>query len=119
MIIGNLTKDAESRVTQTGKSVCNFTVAVTRRHGGDAQETDFFRVTAWNQLADICAKYLKKGKKVYVSGPASVTTFKGQDGSVKASVNITADEVEFLSPKEAQEETKACYLEVTDEGLPF
>ena len=117
MIIGNLTKDAESRVTQTGKSVCNFTVAVTRRHGGE-QETDFFRVTAWNQLSDICAKFLKKGKKVYVSGPASVTTFKGQDGSVKASVNITADEVEFLSPKE-QEETKAGYVEVTDEGLPF
>jgi single-strand DNA-binding protein len=99
-IIGNLTKDPELRTTQSGISVCSFTVAVNRRRrDGQEPETDYFRVTAWRQLAEICAKFTQKGKKVAVTGPVSVSTFTGSDGTTRASLDVTADDIEFLSPR--------------------
>ena len=102
-IIGNLTRDPELRTTSTGVNVCSFTVAVNRRGRRDDQgnqpEADFFRVTAWRQLADICGKYLAKGRKVCVVGPVSVHTFTGNDGTTRASLEVTADDVEFLSSR--------------------
>ena len=102
-IIGNLTRDPELRTTYAGVNVCSFTVAVNRRGRRDDQsgqpEADFFRVTAWRQLADICSKYLAKGRKVCVVGPVSVHTFTGNDGATRASLEVTADDVEFLSSR--------------------
>ena len=102
-IIGNLTRDPELRTTSAGVNVCSFTVAVNRRGRRDDQngqpEADFFRVTAWRQLADICSKYLAKGRKVCVVGPVSVHTFTGNDGTTRASLEVTADDVEFLSSR--------------------
>lgn len=99
-IVGNLTRDPDSRVTSSGINVTSFTVAVNRRHRAEGQpEADFFRVTAWRGLADNCVKYLSKGKKVAVTGPVSVSTYQGQDGSCRASLELTADDVEFLTPK--------------------
>ena len=103
-IIGNLTRDPELRTTQTGVNVCDFTVAVNRKQSAEQRqqgvkpEADFFRVTAWRERGEICAKYLAKGKKVCVIGPVSVRTYTGNDGVVRASLEVTADEVEFLSP---------------------
>lgn len=96
-IIGNLTKDPELRTVSRNEpvSVCSFTVAVNRRSG----EADFFRVTAWRGLAENCAKFLSKGRKVCVIGPVTATTYQAQDGSSRVSLEVTADEVEFLSPK--------------------
>ena len=102
-IIGNLTRDPEPRVTSTGVNVCTFTVAVNRRGRRDDQnaqpEADFFRVTAWRQLADVCAKFLSKGRKVCVVGPVSVHTYTGNDGATRASLEVTAEDVEFLSSR--------------------
>ena len=102
-IIGNLTRDPELRTTTSGVNVCSFTVAVNRRNRRDDQngqpEADFFRVTAWRQLADICARYLAKGRKVAVVGSVSVHTFTGNDGTTRASLEVTADDVEFLSSR--------------------
>ena len=99
-IIGNLTKDPELRTTQSGVSVCSFTVAVNRRKKDQQEETDYFRVTAWRERAEICAKWLIKGRKVCVIGPVSVSTYAGQDGKTYANLEVLADEVEFLSSKE-------------------
>lgn len=98
-IIGNLTRDPELRTTQAGKTVCSFTVAVNRRQKDqNGQDTaDFFRVSAWNQLGDNCAKYLAKGRKVAVVGQVSVHTYQGQDGKTYAQMDVMASEVEFLS----------------------
>ena len=101
-IIGNLTRDPELRTTQDGTSVCTFSVAVNRRSRRDAQnqpEADFFRVTAWRQLGENCARFLAKGRKVAVVGPVSVHTFQGNDGTTRASLEVTADDVEFLSSR--------------------
>ena len=97
MIIGNLVRDPELRTTQDGISVCGFTVAVNRKKDEDA---DYFRVTAWRERGEICAKYLSKGKKVCVVGPVSVRTYTANDGQTKASLEVQADEVEFLSARE-------------------
>ena len=101
-IIGNLTRDPELRKVAGDISVCDFTVAVNRRNrsqnaAGQQPEADFFRVTAWRALGDNCAKYLAKGRKVCVMGPVSCRTYQGNDGATRASLEVTADDVEFLS----------------------
>ena len=103
-IIGNLTRDPELRTTSAGVNVCDFTVAVNRRNRNrDAQngqpEADFFRVSAWRERGELCAKYLAKGRKVCVVGPVSVRTYQANDGTTRASLEVTADEVEFLSSR--------------------
>ena len=102
-IIGNLTRDPELRTTSAGINVCDFTVAVNRRARRDAQagqpEADFFRVSAWRQLGENCSRYLAKGRKVAVTGSVSVNTYQGSDGTTRASLEVNADDVEFLSPK--------------------
>lgn len=99
-IIGNLTKEPELRTTKDWISVCSFTVAVNRRKTQNQQqpEADFFRVTAWRSLGEIAAKYLHKGKKVCVIGPVSVHTYESNKGS-GASLEVSAEDIEFLSPK--------------------
>ena len=114
MIIGNLTRDPELRVTTDGKEVCNFTVAVNRRKAREGQpEADFFRVSAWNQLGQNCKKFLAKGKKVCVVGPASVRTYTTQGGAPVADMVVVADDVEFLSPKDSG------YTQVEDQDNPW
>lgn len=101
-IIGNLTRDPELRTVRDGISVCSFTVAVNRRNRSNnatnQPEADFFRVTVWRQLGELCAKYLSKGRKVCV-GSVSVSTYQGNDGMTRASLEVTADDVEFLSSR--------------------
>ena len=99
-IIGNLTRKPELRTTSTGVNVCDFTVAVNNRNKKNQQgqpEADFFRVTAWRERGELCAKWLDKGSKVCVVGPVSVRTYQANDGSTRASLEVTADEVEFLN----------------------
>ena len=105
-IIGNLTRDPELRTTQTGLTVCTFTVAVNQRptkaqrDAGQQPPAKFFRVTAWRELGDNCAKYLAKGRKVYCEGTVNASAYVGeQDGKPHASLEMTADNVEFLSSR--------------------
>ena len=101
-LIGNLTRDPEMRSTSTGIPVCNFSIAVNRRKRADGQqETDFFNIVAWRQLAELCSRYLAKGRKVAVSGSIQTRTYEAQDGSKRSAFDIVADEVEFLSSAQA------------------
>lgn len=100
-IIGNLTRDVELRKTQSGKDVANFTVAVNRRaKAGEQAEADYFRVSVWNQMALTCQKYLQKGKKVCVIGSVSVSTYTGNNGNTHATLEVMAQDIEFLSPRQ-------------------
>lgn len=134
-IIGNLTRDPELRTTSSGINVCTFTVAVNRRRSANSNqpEADFFRVSAWRQLGENCQRYLAKGRKVAVVGAVSVQTYTGNDGTTRASLEVTADDVEFLSsrnedagyaPAAPSQPTPAApamngFEEVDDEDLPF
>ena len=125
ILIGNLTRDPEQRTTPNGVTVCNFTLAVNRRaKAGQEQVADYFRVTAWRQLGENCAKYLAKGRKAFVSGPVSVSTYQAQDGSTRVQLEVTAEDVEFLTPKgEAGASPTATvpqgYTEIDNSELPF
>ena len=132
-IIGGLTRDPESRTTQSGKQVCTFTVGVNRRN--DREKSDFFRVNAWGELGNNCAKYLSKGKRVRVTGSVSLSTYTAQDGTTRANLEVLAQDVEFLSPiqKAAQEQPQSApaqqyngpqnnnggFVQVDEEELPF
>lgn len=98
IIIGNLTRDPEQRTTASGKTVCNFTVAV-RRGFGDNKDTDFIPVVTWEGLAENCAKFLSKGRKVGVSGRIQVRNYETANGERRYVTEIVADDVEFLTPK--------------------
>lgn len=139
IIIGNLCRDPELRTTTSGISVCSFTVAVNRRQStqqrqaGQEPEADYFRVTAWRERGEMCGKFLQKGKKVAVVGPVSVSTYEGRDGKTYANLEVTADEIELLSPrvsdapvpeepKEAQKtdaQTGFQQVEMDTDELPF
>lgn len=98
-LIGNLTRDPELKETPSGVSVCRFSVAVNRGYGDD-QTTDFFNVTAWRGLAENVAKFCKKGSKVGISGDLQLRKYEGNDGVERISVDVVAQEIEFLTPKE-------------------
>ena len=101
-LIGNLTADPEQRTTTSGKTVTNFTVAVSRK--GDKDKTDFFRCAAWNKTGEVCGQYLSKGKKVCVVGEVSARAYTDKAGEVKASLEVFVTEVEFLSPRSEERE---------------
>lgn len=99
-IIGNLTRDPETRTTTSGSTVCTFTVAVNRRKKVQGQpEADFFRVSAWNKLGESCQKYLAKGRKVCVVGSVTAHAYTTQAGNPAASLEVMANDVEFLSAR--------------------
>jgi single-strand DNA-binding protein len=103
MIIGNLGRDPEMRYTPTGKPVTSFSVAVSRVYnsaeGERKEETEWFRVSAWNKLAETCSQYLRKGSKVYVEGRLRTRTWEGQDGQKRLDLEIVASEMLMLDTK--------------------
>lgn len=101
-LIGNLTNDPETRTTTSGQSVCAFTIAVNRRFANKdgERQTDFFRITTWRGLADTCARCLTKGKKVAVIGELQARVYEAKNGTTRMSLDVQADEIEFLSPAE-------------------
>ena len=121
-ITGNLTREPELTEVN-GKNGpakrCQFSVAVNDRRIGT---TDFVRVTVWGALAEVCAKYLTKGKKVGCYGRVTTSAWIGKDGKPRASLELKADAVEFLTPGDAEshEESHNDFTPVDDgEDLPF
>ena len=100
ILIGNLTRDPELKTTPNGYSVCEFTIAVNDRRGRNQQNgqdnAQFFRISAWRQLGENCQRYLTKGSKVFVSGPLTARTYQANDGTTRVSLEVQADDVEFL-----------------------
>ncbi len=105
-LIGNLTRDPELSETQSGVSVCRFGIAVNRRSGSSDGErkADFYKVTAWRGLGETVARYAKKGNKVAVLGNIELRTYEDRDGVERTSVDVIAQDVEFLTPRGAQED---------------
>jgi single-strand DNA-binding protein len=106
VIVGNLGRDPEMRYTPSGTPVTSFPVAANRRwknqDGSDGEETVWFRITAWRQLAEVCNQYLSKGRLVLIEGiispgeNGSPRVYQRQDGSWGAQYEITANTVKFL-----------------------
>lgn len=119
--IGNLTKDVEFSTTSNGINVGKFTIAIKRRFG---EEVDFLNIVVWRELANLCNQYLKKGSKVAISGSVNVRTYDASDGTKRYVTEIVADEVEFLTPKQASNietntQSNNDLTPIEDDGLPF
>lgn len=98
ILVGNLTKDPELRTTQTGTAVCNFTLAVNRRmpNAQGIREADFIPIVCWRQLAELCHRFLQKGRKVCICGTIQTRSYETPDNGKRYITEVLADEVEFL-----------------------
>ena len=120
VLIGNLVRDPEIRQTKTGISTCTFTIAVNRPHTNQQgqREADFLPIVTWRGMAENCAKHLRQGNKVGVTGSIQTRSYDAQDGSKRYVTEIVADEVEFLTPK--AKDTNGGMDEIEDDDeLPF
>ncbi|MFH0831120.1 MAG: single-stranded DNA-binding protein [Parcubacteria group bacterium] len=101
MLIGNITQDPEVRTTPQGQNVCSFSVATnltwTDQSGQRQSRAEFHNIVAWRKLADICAQYLQKGKKVYVEGRLQTRSWDGKDGVKRYRTEVVADNMIMLS----------------------
>ncbi len=112
-ILGNVGKDPEMKYTPAGKAVTSFNVATNRKYLRDGEtitDTVWFRVSAWDKLAELVNQYLHKGNKVFVQGrlvadpeTGSPRVWTRQDGTTGATFEVTADIVRFLSGKDGEE----------------
>ena len=100
MVIGNVGRDPDMRYTPSGNAVTSFTLATNRRYttasGEQREETEWFRVTAWNRLAEQCNQYVTKGRRVYAEGRLRSDTWTGNDGQTRFTNEIIANQVVFL-----------------------
>ncbi|MSQ25660.1 MAG: single-stranded DNA-binding protein [Dehalococcoidia bacterium] len=100
MIIGNVGTDPEMRYTASGSPVTSFRIATSRSYntaaGERKQETEWFSVVTWNQLAEQVNQYLSKGRRAYVEGRLHTNTWEGQDGVTRSRNEIIANKVLFL-----------------------
>ena len=125
IFIGNLSKDPELRTTPNGVSVATFSIAVNRRFkdANGEKKTDFINIVCWRQLAEMCGKYLTKGKKVAVVGELQTRSYDAKDGTKRYITEIVADEVEFLTPKTERSDvngfTQDEFGTEVDDELPF
>jgi single-strand DNA-binding protein len=124
-IIGNLGSDPEMRYTANGTAVTTFRVAVGRSFTVDGErreETEWFRVVAWNKLAELVQAHLVKGRKVYVEGRQSTRSWDGPDGQKRYMTELVANQVLFLDrPPGANMADSAGYAggDMDPDDIPF
>lgn len=136
IIVGNVGRDPEMRYTPSGQAVTSFSVATNRQYtnnnGESIKETTWFRVSAWGKQAETCNQYLRKGSKVLVEGrltsdPATggPRIWKAQDGSPRASFEVNAGTVRFLSSRNESDGSAPAggedggFAEPNDDEIPF
>ena len=130
-LIGRLTKDPEVKKTQSGTSVCSFTIAVDRRfkNADGTREADFIPCVGWRQVADIIGQYFHKGSRIGITGSIQTRSYDGQNGKVFIT-EVLVSEIEFIDKKsetQEQNQTPAPQAEAIapneeeyiDESLPF
>lgn len=108
LLIGNVGRDPEVRETQKGEQVATFSIATSysyQQNGSTdrTEQTEWHRIVAWRRLAETAAKYITRGRKVYVEGRVQSRKYTGNDGQERTVYEIVANEITFLdSPKDAQ-----------------
>jgi len=103
-IIGNLTSDPETRHTQSGQMVCNFTIATNRtwkgQNGQKQQQAEFHNIVAWGRLAEIISNYLKKGNLALIEGRLATRSWEDKNGNKRYTTEIIAEGLQ-MGPKGA------------------
>lgn len=102
-LVGRLTKDPELRYTPSGVAVARFTLAVNRQYKKEGeQQADFINIVTWRKTAENTANFLCKGSLAGVVGRIQTGSYDGQDGKKVFTVEVVAENVQFLEPKSAQ-----------------
>jgi len=100
ILVGNLGKDPELRYTASGTAVATFSLATTERYkdreGAQQEKTEWHNIVAWRQLAEICGKYLHKGKQVFIEGKIQTRSYDDRDGNKRYITEIVADQMQML-----------------------
>ena len=119
MLIGNLGRDPELNFTAEGTPVTKFSLSVNRRYktctGELKEETEWFNIVTWRQLAEICERYLHKGSKVYIEGRLTQRKYSDKTGVERIAVEVIASDMQMLSPKQAD---AAPLTDLNDPFLP-
>lgn len=107
MLIGNLGRDPEMSYTPSGKAITKFSLAVSRRSrdresGESRDETQWFNIVAWDQLAERCTQYLHKGSKVYVEGRMTSRKYTNKDGIEVTAWEVVINDMQMLTPRSAE-----------------
>ena len=126
MIIGRLGRDPEMRYTPSGKPVTSFSIATNRSwvnsEGTRREDTEWFNVVAWGNLAEICKQYLSKGQQVYVEGRLQTRGWEDQNGKKHYRTELVANEMIMLGERrsaEAVEEAQGSEAELESSEFPF
>ena len=124
VVVGHLGRDPEMRYTPDGTPVTTFSIATTRKwtdaEGQPQERTTWFRVTAWRKLAEPCNQYLTKGQLVLVAGDVDVSTWSDKtSGEPRATLELRARLVRFLSAKGEKVETAEEAAPAAEEEIPF
>jgi single-strand DNA-binding protein len=100
ILVGNLGKDPELRYTPSGTAVCTFSLATTDRfknkQGEQQERTEWHNIVVWAGLAEICGKYLTKGKQIYIEGRIQNRSYDDRDGNKRYITEIVANEMQML-----------------------
>jgi single-strand DNA-binding protein len=122
LVIGHVGRDPEMRYLPNGTPVASFSVATTRKwknaNGEQQEKTTWFKVTTWRKLAETCNQYVTKGLLVLVEGEMDASSWMGQDGKPRATLELTALNVRFLGSRGAREGGPSTTSEEPPEGLP-
>lgn len=113
ILIGRVVAPPEMRYTQSGKPVASFRIAVNRQRKASSsqdssqgqQDVDFINIVAWQNLAEICSRYLEKGKLICVDGRLQIRSYDAKDGTKRTACEVVANDMQMLSPKGAQLQT--------------
>lgn len=121
LLIGNLTRDPELRYIPSGQPVTTFTIAVNRTYlsttGEKKEDVNFLRVVVWGKRAEVCHEYLKKGSPVFVEGRLQSRNWEGTDGQKRNTVEVVAQNVQFLSRGTRQEPAAPQEEAIIDDSL--
>jgi len=122
MLIGNLGRDPEMRYTPSGKPVTSFSLAVNRNwvsaDGERHDETEWFNVVAWGNLAEICNQHLSKGQKVYIEGRLQTRSWEDDNGQKHFRTEVVANEMVILTGRPEQLESLNS-TEISASDIPF
>ncbi len=118
ILIGNLTRDPEMKSTQNGQNISTFGIATNREwitgNGEKKKSTEFHEIVAWSRLADICSKFLKKGKLVYLEGYIKRRSWDGENGEKKFKTEIVLEDMIILSKKPNEEDSDLPVMESSE-----
>lgn len=120
-LIGRLTKDPELKTTQSGLSVCRFTVAVDRPYSKD--QTDFINCIAWRKTAEVISSYFSKGQRIALTGSIQTGSYTDKDGKTVYTTDINASNVEFCESKKKSDSNSSNsnnnHNNVETDDMPF